>query len=147
MTTTILCSLLAAVLYGIGAAFELHQAAGAPDSSAGRPRLLGPSRARDLLLTGATFTPAEAHDWGLVARLFDPEDADDLVRAYAVALAHGPALAIAAIKRCVHEGGEKSLDDGLALEAELMEMLFRTKDADEGLHAFAEKRKAEFVGA
>jgi hypothetical protein len=41
VTTTILCSLLAAVLYGIGAAFELHQAAGAPDSSAGRPRLLG----------------------------------------------------------------------------------------------------------
>jgi hypothetical protein len=40
VTTTILCSLLAAVLYGIGAAFELHQAAGAPDSSAGRPRLL-----------------------------------------------------------------------------------------------------------
>jgi enoyl-CoA hydratase/carnithine racemase len=47
----------------------------------------------------------------------------------------------------VHEGGQKSLDDGLKLEAELMENLFRTKDADEGLHAFAEKRKAEFVGA
>jgi hypothetical protein len=41
MTTMILCSLLAAVLYGVGAAFEQHQAARAPDSSAGRPRLLG----------------------------------------------------------------------------------------------------------
>jgi enoyl-CoA hydratase len=56
-------------------------------------------------------------------------------------------LAIAAIKRCVHEGGQKSLDDGLALEAELMEGLFRSKDADEGLHAFVEKRQPEFVGA
>ena len=59
----------------------------------------------------------------------------------------GPALAIAAIKRCVHEGGQKSLDDGLAIEAEMMEGLFRSKDADEGLHAFVEKRKPEFVGA
>ena len=41
MATTILCALLAAVLYGVGAAFEQHQAAGAPDSSAGRPRLIG----------------------------------------------------------------------------------------------------------
>jgi hypothetical protein len=41
VTTTILCSLLAALLYGIGAAFEQHQAAGAPDSSAGRLRLIG----------------------------------------------------------------------------------------------------------
>lgn len=110
-------------------------------------RLLGPSRALDLLITGRTFTPAEAHDWGLVARLFDPEDADDLVRAYAAALAHGPALAISAIKRCVHEGGELSLSDGLALEAELVEHLFGSRDAREGLHAFIEKRTPEFVGA
>lgn len=41
MTTMILCALLAAVLYGVGAAFEHHQAASAPDSSAGRPRLIG----------------------------------------------------------------------------------------------------------
>jgi hypothetical protein len=41
MTPMILCALLAAVLYGIGAAFEQHQAADAPDSSAGRPRLIG----------------------------------------------------------------------------------------------------------
>ena len=41
MTTMILCALLAAVLYGVGAAFEHHQAACAPDSSAGRPRLIG----------------------------------------------------------------------------------------------------------
>jgi enoyl-CoA hydratase/carnithine racemase len=47
----------------------------------------------------------------------------------------------------VHEGGQKTLDDGLALEAQLMEQLFNSKDADEGLHAFVEKRKPEFVGA
>jgi enoyl-CoA hydratase/carnithine racemase len=66
---------------------------------------------------------------------------------YADRLAAGPALAIAAIKRCVHEGGQLPLDDGLALEAELVEQLFRSKDATEGLTAFVEKRNPEFVGA
>ena len=46
----------------------------------------------------------------------------------------------------MHEGGELPLANGLALEAELMEQLFKSKDADEGLHAFVEKRKPEFVG-
>jgi enoyl-CoA hydratase/carnithine racemase len=110
-------------------------------------RLLGPSRAMDVLLTGRTFTPAEAHDWGLIAALYDPEEADDRVRAYAVTLARGPALAIAAIKRCVHEGGELPLSEGLALEAELVEHLFGSRDAREGLHAFVEKRAPEFGGA
>jgi enoyl-CoA hydratase/carnithine racemase len=106
-------------------------------------RLLGPSRAMDLLLTGRTFSPDEALDWGLVSALCDA----DAAREYAERLAAGPALAIAAIKRCVHEGGQLSLDEGLALEAELVERLFGSKDATEGLTAFVEKRNPEFVGA
>ena len=106
-------------------------------------RLLGPSRAMDLLLTGRTFSPDEALDWGLVSALCDA----DAAREYAERLAAGPALAIAAIKRCVHEGGQLPLADGLALEAELVERLFRSKDATEGLTAFVEKRNPEFVGA
>jgi enoyl-CoA hydratase/carnithine racemase len=104
-------------------------------------RLLGPSRAMDLLLTGRTFSPDEALAWGLVAALVD----DDGARAYAERLAAGPQLAIASIKRCVHEGGQLSLDDGLALEAGLVERLFRSDDASEGLHAFVEKRKPAFA--
>jgi enoyl-CoA hydratase/carnithine racemase len=110
-------------------------------------RLIGPSRAIELLLTGRTYGVDEACEFGLVAHAYDAEEAEGKVRAYAEQLATGPALAIAAIKRCVHEGGQETLDDGLALEAQLMETLFRSKDADEGLHAFVEKRKPEFVGA
>jgi enoyl-CoA hydratase/carnithine racemase len=106
-------------------------------------RLLGPSRAMHLLLTGSTFGPEEALQWGLVSTLCDEAQA----RAYATRLAAGPALAISAIKRCVHEGGQLALDEGLALEAELVERLFRSKDATEGLTAFVEKREPEFVGA
>ena len=72
---------------------------------------------------------------------------EDGAREYAERLAVGPKLAIAAIKRCVHEGGQLALEDGLALEGELIERLFRSKDASEGLTAFVEKRNPEFVGA
>jgi enoyl-CoA hydratase/carnithine racemase len=103
-------------------------------------RLLGPSRALELLLTGRTFGPEEALAWGLVAALVDADGA----RAYAERLAAGPALAIAAIKRAVHEGGELALEHGLSLEAQLIERLFRSADAEEGMRAFAEKRRPEF---
>jgi len=106
-------------------------------------RFLGPSRALDLLLTGRTFGPEEAERWGLVAELCDEAG----LRERAERLAAGPALALAAIKRCVHEGGQLPLGDGLALEAELMESLFHSRDASEGLNAFVEKRAPEFVGA
>ena len=109
-------------------------------------RLIGPSRALELLITGRTFGVEEAREMGLVADVYDADEAGEGVREYAARLAAGPALAIASIKRCVHEGGELPLANGLALEAELMEQLFRSKDADEGLHAFVEKRKPEFVG-
>ena len=76
-----------------------------------------------------------------------PAQADDQVREYAAWFGAGPALATAAIKRCVHDGGQRGLDDGLALEAELIERLFRSRDASEGLHAFVDRRVPEFVGA
>ena len=106
-------------------------------------RFLGPSRALDLLLTGRTFGPEEAERWGLVAELCDEAGLHER----AERLAAGPALALAAIKRCVHEGGQLPLGEGLALEAELMESLFHSRDASEGLNAFVEKRAPEFVGA
>jgi enoyl-CoA hydratase/carnithine racemase len=106
-------------------------------------RLIGPARAMELLLTGRTFGPDEALQWGLVSALLE----EDAVGEYAERLAAGPKLAIAAIKRCVHEGSQLPLEQGLALEAELMESLFRSRDATEGLTAFVEKRDPEFVGA
>src|SRR4051794_19058233 len=104
-------------------------------------RLLGPSRAMDLLLTGRTFGPHEALAWGLVAEVVD----EPAAREYAERLANGPAEAIAAIKRCVHEGGQLPLDDGLALEGQLIDRLFRSADATEGMTAFVEKRAPEFA--
>jgi enoyl-CoA hydratase/carnithine racemase len=107
------------------------------------PRLIGLGPALDLLLTGRQLQPEEARDLGVLNGLFG-SDAD--FEEHVAKLAAGPPLAIAAIKRAAHEGSQMSLDDGLALERELIEQLFRSQDAREGLSAFTEKRKAAFTG-
>jgi enoyl-CoA hydratase/carnithine racemase len=108
------------------------------------PRLIGRGPALELLLTGRQVTPDEALALGLVGGLFADDDA---FAAHVQRLAAGPPVAMAAIKRCVHEGAERTLDEGLALERELIERLFRSRDATEGLTAFVEKRDPQFVGA
>ncbi len=108
------------------------------------PRIVAPGAALELLLTGRQIAPDEALRLGLVSGLFDAEEA---FRAHVDTLAAGPPLAIANIKRAVYEGMAKPLDDGLALERELIEALFRSRDANEGLTAFSEKRRPTFTGA
>jgi enoyl-CoA hydratase/carnithine racemase len=108
------------------------------------PRIIGAGPALELLTTGRAIEPDEALRLGLVSRLFADEAA---FRTHAERLAALPPLAVAEIKRAVHDGLERPLADALALERELIERLFRSKDAVEGLTAFSEKRAPEFVGA
>ena len=108
------------------------------------PRIIGAGPALDLLLTGRQVDPAEAQRLGIVSGLFASEEE---LRAHVERLAAGPPLAIASIKRAVYEGLQRPLADGLALERELVEELFRSQDAGEGLAAFSEKRSPTFVGA
>jgi enoyl-CoA hydratase/carnithine racemase len=108
------------------------------------PRLIGVGPALDLLLTGRQITPDEARQLGLLSQLFAGKEE---FRAHVAKLATLPPLAVAEIKRAVYDGVETPLDDGLALERELIEKLFASKDAREGMTAFSEKRTPEFVGA
>ncbi len=110
------------------------------------PRLINKSVALDMMITGRTLSPQEALHVGLVNYLYPAEKFEAEVMAYAKRLAEGPSRAVGLIKRSVQEGSEMSLVQGLALERELQNRLFVTKDAKEGLAAFIEKRKAIFAG-
>jgi enoyl-CoA hydratase/carnithine racemase len=108
------------------------------------PRLIGAGPALELLVTGRTVSPVEAQALGLVSQVFADQAAFD---AHVEGLRALPPLSLANIKRAVFEGMGKPLPDALALERDLMEELFHTTDAREGVTAFSEKRTPKFVGA
>jgi len=111
------------------------------------PRLVGWSRALDLMVTGRTLTPQEAYELGIVNALFPAAELHERTREYAERLAAGATKAIGNIKLAVHEGLAAGLERGLERERELVEELFLSEDGREGLAAFAEKRKPAFRGA
>ncbi len=110
------------------------------------PRLIGWSRALDLMVTGRTVTPAEALELGVVNAVFPAGELREKTLEYARALASGATKAIGNIKLAVREGVSAGLDAGLERERELVEELFRSEDGREGIAAFAEKRKPVFSG-
>jgi enoyl-CoA hydratase/carnithine racemase len=114
-------------------------------------RLLGPSRAIELMTSGRTFDYHMAESLGLVDRQItaDGEVAflDQVLTWAATFCPPGRAsLAVGAIKRAVKSGLEVPLESGLALERELQQKLFTSQDAQEGIAAFREKRTARFEG-
>lgn len=108
------------------------------------PRLIGRSKALDLMVTGRTLSPKEARDLGLLDRLFPANGLEQETREYAEKLAGGAAEAIGSIKLAVHGGIDRPLDEGLRIEQDLVGPLFDSADAREGISAFTEKRKPEF---
>ena len=108
------------------------------------PRLVGTSRALEMMITGRLLSPDEALAIGLVNYVYPRDSFVGDVHQYASALARGPSRAISLIKRSVMEGVEMPLTAGLALERELQNRLFITEDAKEGLTAFVEKRPPSF---
>jgi enoyl-CoA hydratase/carnithine racemase len=114
-------------------------------------RLLGRSRAIELMVDGRTFAFEEALSFGLINQIAEAPDAAAF-RAWALAYAGrycppGKASkAIGRIKRAVQSGLEASLSEGLALERELQQELFESQDASEGLRAYLEKRPPVFKG-
>ena len=108
------------------------------------PRLIGAGPALELLVTGRTVSPEEAQGLGIISKVFADQAAFD---AHIDGLRALPPLSFANIKRAVFEGSEKPLPDALALECDLIEELFGTNDAHEGVTAFSEKRTPEFTGS
>ena len=114
-------------------------------------RLLGKSKAIELMATGELFPFERGLELGLLNQIFDtdsPEQFAQQVAEYAARFTtpNKAAGAVGRIKRSVQTGAEIPLESGLALERELQQQLFQAEDAKEGLDAYNEKRKPKFSG-
>lgn len=109
-------------------------------------RLVGPSRAKDLIFTGRQVRADEALSIGLVDRVVPDDEVYAQAHAWAAALAGGPALALRAAKESVDAGLETDLDTGLTIERTWFSALFATEDRETGMRSFVEEGpgKAKF---
>ncbi len=108
------------------------------------PRLVGPSRALEMMASGRMVAADEAASIGLVDRVVPADRLRDETLAMARAFASGPPSAIAAIKTAAYASASNHLDAQLALEIEHQRAAFESDEAKEGIAAFVEKRQPRF---
>jgi enoyl-CoA hydratase/carnithine racemase len=111
-------------------------------------RLVGPSRAKDLIFTGRFVEAAEARAIGLVDEVVPVEEVYAAARRRVERYAGGPAYALRAAKEAIDRGLDVDLDTGLAIERALFAGLFATRDREIGMASFVEQGpgKATFEG-
>ncbi len=114
-------------------------------------RLIGKSRAIELMVEGAKMNSERALELGVLNKVWEGATSEDFLRtvmdyAHGFCPPSGAAMAVGRIKRAVQSGMEMSLEQGLAFERELQAELFASHDAKEGLAAYGDKRKPNFRG-
>lgn len=110
------------------------------------PRLIGFQRASALALLGEKVDAVEAERMGMIYTYFSSETFEDEVNKLALQLAQMPTKALAFTKKALNKSMQNSLEEQLDLESEYQIAAAQTKDYQEGVTAFIEKRKPEFKG-
>jgi enoyl-CoA hydratase len=107
---------------------------------------IGKARAMKMILTGDTMSAREAYDSGLVSVLTEKGDALERSLEIAATISRRPRAAVRLAKEAVLQAAEHAVVSGLQQERRSFELLLSTKDKEEGIAAFLEKRKPEFTG-
>ncbi|MFB7591240.1 enoyl-CoA hydratase/isomerase family protein [Streptomyces sp. NPDC056169] len=110
------------------------------------PRLIGPQRAKELMFFGDAVPAAEAKELGLVNRVVPAEDLEKTAREWAERLAQGPTRALALTKQLVNASLDTDRATAFATEATAQELNMTTRDAQEGVASFVERREARYEG-
>ena len=110
-------------------------------------RLLGFARAFEWMSSNRKLSAQEALEWGLVSEVIPADSFDDRVAELAARWAALPTLAVGMTKQLFEQAHDASLEQQLALEAELQQVAVGTADFAEGVGAFLEKRPPSFTGA
>lgn len=105
------------------------------------PRIVGISRAMELILTGKIIGAAEAQGMGLVSAVYPPEELMGKAMELAGAICQNAQIAVCESKRCIRMGMQTDINTGSAFEAEAFGVTCGTQDKNEGMGAFLEKRQ------
>lgn len=109
------------------------------------PRIVGPSKAKEMMFTGDPLSAEEAYRLGIVNQVVSKGTGMEAAEKLAGKLASQSLQALSRIKHLVNVGSELPLEEGLQMEKQLFNDLFVTADAKEGVSAFIEKRKPVFT--
>jgi enoyl-CoA hydratase len=110
------------------------------------PRAVGTRRAKEILLTGSSFTAQHGYEWGVVNAIHPHAEVLPAALATAECIAANAPIAIRQVKRSVHYGGQMDIASALAFEVQAYERMIATEDRREGINAFNERRKRIFKG-
>jgi 2-(1,2-epoxy-1,2-dihydrophenyl)acetyl-CoA isomerase len=108
------------------------------------PRLVGTSRAMEIMMTGRMVDADEAVRIGMVDRVVAAGELSAETTSLARSVADGPALVLSALKRALYASADNDLPAQIDLEGDIQRHAFRSPDAAEGMTAFFEKRAPEF---
>lgn len=119
-----------------------------PDSGATwlLPRLIGLTRAKQMLLLGDKVSAPDAAEWGLIHQAVPPADVDRVSEELLARLAAGPTVALGLAKQAINYGQHATLSQSMTQELFGLELSCRTGDFKEGLAAFRERRPPKFNG-
>jgi 2-(1,2-epoxy-1,2-dihydrophenyl)acetyl-CoA isomerase len=119
-----------------------------PDSGATwlLPRLVGLTRAKQMLLLGDKVGGTDAAAWGLIHQAVSPAELDRVTEELLTRLANGPTVALGLAKQAIHYGQHATLSQSMTQELFDIELSCRTEDFKEGLAAFRERRPPRFHG-
>jgi enoyl-CoA hydratase/carnithine racemase len=110
------------------------------------PRIIGPTKATELIFTGRIIDAPDANALGMLNAMVEPDDLMDVAREWAERLASGPTVALGLAKENIRQNMHLSFEDALRNERRAGEVCGNTEDHREGLAAISEKRTPQFKG-
>jgi enoyl-CoA hydratase len=108
--------------------------------------LVGPARAKEMMLFGTLIDAPQAHEWGIVNELAEPEALMTKAHEWANILLERPPISLSNIKWAVNVAMDADVDTGISFEQRASTIVAMTEDRIEGYNAFVEKRKPKFEG-